>query len=560
MGGALGIRKFFIIFAIDFLLLHMTMWRYYDKFLISLILFCCSCSDNSIISRMEKAKLAGDDNPAMAMSMLDSLQADIDMNDEYVLMKYELLRIRLKDKAFISPTSDLMIKKIVNYFDDHGSPIEKQEAYYYAGSTYRDLQDTPRAIDYFLKSQNIFFNHAGCDSLMLRNTYSNLQSLFFIVQDNNQALEYAKKEYFLSHQLGQIEQTAIMHLGNSYMQVDSMHLAKKYFDEAFSRVNILDKEDDSAQFLLYFYSNLGDTAKAKQCFDIVSSLPEKTVDANGMIAKGIYYTLFNKPDSSIYYYSKVIENENDLLLRYDAARYLFYLYYEMGDMRHASAAARKFMGISDTLNLGKRQEMASTINNQFKYNLDKEKEQRLVQENKETRYESVLVILVLLLLFLSSVIIYLYTKRKHQIALSSMSIQINDIERHNCNLVEEIKQKDILLQKEKEKSEYVLSLLRRQKQETELQEIYKYVEAAAQGKHTVTSEEWTRLMLTVDIMYPDFSGLLRERVGKMTIPQLHVCYLMRLGLPYSKIENIVELTRVTVWRWSKKCSWIYDGM
>ena len=44
---------------------------------------------------MEKAKLAGDDNPAVAMSMLDSLQADIDMNDEYVLMKYELLRIRL---------------------------------------------------------------------------------------------------------------------------------------------------------------------------------------------------------------------------------------------------------------------------------------------------------------------------------------------------------------------------------------------------------------------------------------------------------------------------------
>ena len=103
---------------------------------------------------------------------------------------------------------------------------------------------------------------------------------------------------------------------------------------------------------------------------------------------------------------------------------------------------------------------------------------------------------------------------------------------------------------------FILRYLMAQKSD----EVRKYVEAAAQGKHTVTSEEWTRLMLTVDIMYPDFSGLLRERVGKMTIPQLHVCYLMRLGLPYSKIENIVELTRVTVWRWSKKCSWIYDGM
>ncbi|MBR4921953.1 MAG: hypothetical protein IKZ62_11670, partial [Prevotella sp.] len=48
--------------------------------------------------------------------------------------------------------SDLMIKKLMSYFEDKGSLNEKQEVFYYAGSVYRDLQDTPRALEYFLKS------------------------------------------------------------------------------------------------------------------------------------------------------------------------------------------------------------------------------------------------------------------------------------------------------------------------------------------------------------------------------------------------------------------------
>ncbi|MGM9713959.1 MAG: tetratricopeptide repeat protein [Prevotella sp.] len=508
---------------------------------------------------MERIKLIGDENPAIAMSMLDSLQVDIDVEDEHELMNYELLRIRLKDKAYIMHTSDLMIKKIVSYFDNHGSSRERQEAYFYAGSTYRDLQDTPRAIYYYLKSQDVSSSSDRCDSLMLRNTYSNLQSLFFNVQDNKRALEYAKKEYAISRQLGQTDQTASMHLGNSYMQTDSMILARKYFDEAFSRLSVGNKNDNAA-WLLYFYSNIGDTAKAKQCFEMVSLLPENSVDAKGMIAKGRYYTLINKPDSSIYYYDKVIENKDEQLLRYDAARYLFHLYYEMGDTRHASAAARKFMGISDTLNLGQRQEMASTVNNQFKYNLDKEKEHRLEQTNKETQYKIALLFLLLLLIILMSVIAYLHTNRKHKLTLISMSDHINEIEQHKNNLVEEIKQKERLLQEEKENNASILNILRSKQQEPQLHEILDIVEATAEGTHKMTSEEWMKLMHAVDIMYPDFPRQLRERAGKATNQQLHICYLMRVGIPFQKIQDITGLTRVTVWRWSKKCSWIYDGM
>ena len=96
--------------------------------------------------------MVGDENPEKALVMLDSLEIEIRDKSDYVKHKYDLLRIRLNDKAFNMPNSDLMIKKLMNYFEDKGSIYEKQEVFYYAGSTYRDLQDAPRSLEYFIKS------------------------------------------------------------------------------------------------------------------------------------------------------------------------------------------------------------------------------------------------------------------------------------------------------------------------------------------------------------------------------------------------------------------------
>ena len=111
-----------------------------------------SCSDNHALEDIETIKTVGDENPEKALVMLDSLEIEIRDKSDYVKNKYDLLRIRLNDKAYNLPTSDLMIKKLMSYFEDKGSLNEKQEVFYYAGSVYRDLQDTPRALEYFLKS------------------------------------------------------------------------------------------------------------------------------------------------------------------------------------------------------------------------------------------------------------------------------------------------------------------------------------------------------------------------------------------------------------------------
>lgn len=163
-----------------------------------IVILFLSCDNSTRVNKqMEIIKAIGDKNPALAQKMLDSLKLDVRNADEYTMMKYDLLTLRINDKSYIVPTSDYMSKQVVNYFSKHGDNLEKQEAYYYNGSVYRDLQDAPRAIDNFLKSVD-FATKDYCDSIMLKNSYSNLVYLFFNVQDYRNSLVYAKKEYIIS--------------------------------------------------------------------------------------------------------------------------------------------------------------------------------------------------------------------------------------------------------------------------------------------------------------------------------------------------------------------------
>jgi transposase len=56
-------------------------------------------------------------------------------------------------------------------------------------------------------------------------------------------------------------------------------------------------------------------------------------------------------------------------------------------------------------------------------------------------------------------------------------------------------------------------------------------------------------------VHPGFNELLVTELGTFTEQQKHVCYLMRIGLSKPDIQNVTNLSRVTVWRWTKKFEW-----
>ena len=96
--------------------------------LITLLIMSCSNSNDNPLDKMEQIKEIGNENPKQALAMLDSIEIEIRDKNDYTKNKYDLLRIRLNDKADNMPTSDKIIKRLM-FFSRKRVPILRNRRY-----------------------------------------------------------------------------------------------------------------------------------------------------------------------------------------------------------------------------------------------------------------------------------------------------------------------------------------------------------------------------------------------------------------------------------------------
>lgn len=574
--------------------------RLFLSFIWLLILAVGCGRTTEIVDKLELIKKAGDTDPESALLMLDSLDIPVRDESDYVQMKYDLLSLRLHDKADDRPSSDITARRVVSYFEAEGSAAECQEAYYYAGSVYRDLQDTPRALDYFYKSADVALEHEDIDSLMLRNTYSQLSFLLWSVQDYSKANQYALKEYELSEMLTQPSINAMMHAGVSYQYLHNPVEAKKWLDKAY----VLLLRDDSITdvetlyCLIYNYSQLKDYDKARKCYDLSLKLPENSRYASKDLCLGTYYEFTNQPDSAIICYKRIVEGSPDLFSVVDAYKCLFNIYYWAGKDKEALYYANKYRETGDSLDLGKRQELAATVNNQYKYHLDREKEFRLNEERDRLRYTITIISItsVMAAVLLGLLLIVrknrglreklalikeidarrlrqeelqeeirkregeLETSRQHldhvQGKLDALQERLSRTTREAEDLEKELRDKERQLSDRTAQNRLLIGLLHESKLEDKAEDVIQSIRQTSKGMKNMTAASWRQLYQAVDELHPKFRDQLSAQFGKLNDQQLKVCYLMKIGLSNLQIRNMTNLSRVTVWRWVKKYNWI----
>lgn len=516
-----------------------------------LLLLLASCSNETILRKMEQIKNFGNENPREALAMLDSL--DVSTESENIKNKYSLLRIRLSDKSYIMPDSDEEIKRLVGYFEAKGSIAEKQEAYFYAGSTYRDLQDTPRALENFFKSLDLALDYPKeCDSIMLRNTYSNLTFLFYMVKDYPDALEYGLKELECCRQTKTDVVLPLIHIGAIYHALDSVQCTEAALDSAYTHIiqsGDISRYQESLVFLLYHYSYLKKTQKAKKCIKLIRSNPLVEFNANSCMAFAWYYKSLEKNDSAIIFLKRVLEDGTDINNMYDAAKYLFFMHNKKGDVPNACKYAEAYLQLSDSLDFGKRQELAATVNNQYKYHLDQKEEQRLKDERE--RYKTILLLLAPCSLLLISVgyILYMRRRNKHLQDVVALSSQLKRLSEEEDRLRDMVREKQ-------EQNKTILQFLHQSELEGKAEDVILAVRQSSTGKRDMTSAEWKQLYHAVDELYPSFRDRFLKELGTFTEQQMQVCYLMRIGLSKPQIQNMTNLSRSTVWRWVNKYDWV----
>lgn len=113
----------------------------------TLFLLLFSCTDNNRQTAMlVQADSIADRNPDSALIMLKSIKPLIDNSPAPVRYRYLMIEAKAMNKAYVPFTSDSTMKKVVRYYDKHGSDNERMLAHYLLGCVYRDLDSIPLAL------------------------------------------------------------------------------------------------------------------------------------------------------------------------------------------------------------------------------------------------------------------------------------------------------------------------------------------------------------------------------------------------------------------------------
>ena len=152
-------------------------------FLLLIIMLLASCAGNrkydDLMQRADSIMNVNDDSAKVAIRMLDGVESQLPEFSKAQKMRYELLRHKAMNKAYISFTSDSIMKEIVDYYDRHGSANERMLANYVLGCVYRDMHEVPLALEYYNKAaEQADTTAADCDYGTLYRVYSQMGFLF----------------------------------------------------------------------------------------------------------------------------------------------------------------------------------------------------------------------------------------------------------------------------------------------------------------------------------------------------------------------------------------------
>ena len=510
---------------------------------------------------LDNIKRVGDSNPDTALLMLDSLAEGVRGESEYVRNKYELLKIRLCDKAYRPATSDVAIRNLMGYFGDKGSSLEKQEVFYYAGSVYRDLCDTPRALEYFLNSLDYAQSGMVYDTVMLRNTYSNLHYLYYNVQDYGNAALMARNELDVCRLLGSGRLIPYLHLCSSYIGIDSLSLASEATDSAFNIIrasSVHERNYDDLVYVLYYYSMINNKRMASLCHTMI--MKDSSI-CSGFIPSlffAYYYDCVEKKDSAIAYCEKALELSESLEERYDATKLLFALNKSNGDDKTACRLAYSYMQLSDSLDFGKRQEKAAQINNQHKYYIDKNRERMLNEQKEKYRRTLYLVSFIAIMLLCLGYVIHITRRNRQLNKILSLNVEIERVSLQEKNLRDELARKESELYEKMAQNKTLVRLLHQSELTDKAEEVIESIRQVSNGEKTMSQSDWDQLFTAVNALYPDFKEQMVNKCDALTEQQIQFCYLLRIGLSNVQIKNVTNMSRVTVWRWMKKFEWIEE--
>ena len=174
-------------------------------------------SGNKVIKdRLEAIWILSEQYPDSAMQKCIAIKDSINKCTEYEKKLYDLLNIRIRNKKDMLASSIDSIKTVAEYIEKHGTKKECMRAYYYLGSIYDDLNDSPHSVTYALKASSIAENSEECDTDILLKAYSLLSCVYRKQHNLKESTEMALKGLNLSRKANKVDCWSYMDVATAY--------------------------------------------------------------------------------------------------------------------------------------------------------------------------------------------------------------------------------------------------------------------------------------------------------------------------------------------------------
>ena len=553
------------------------MYRLLRALAICLLLAGCANNENKeLLECLSDIQAMGDSCPQKAMLRLDSIRPQFENESEYMRNKLALLDIRLRDKAYITHTSDSTIKQVCGYFEKHGSDREKQEAYYYMGSVYRDMNDSPRAVTNYLKAIEIAEKSEDADPALMQVSYLQLSGIYQKQFKHNEALDLALKGLKIAERQGKATERTFMNVATTYFNIgdtlNTISLCDKTMDIILNN-GVCKKNADIVSKALYYYTRANNEKDATLCHNLLKSLPHNELPRNYAPNLAIYYEKFVSEDSAAAIFRKLYDTTDRIGSKYDASLWLTKHYNDKGDYEQASKYAVRFIEANRAVVENMDYEYTNNAKNLFQYQRDKEEEQRIMLESEQKSKMLIIIIASTFIIILFITTLYFRYRRRMLARLVSMNVRVaelgNEILRKEKEIsemgekVDELdRQKDLMerkIREQKLKNGDLVKLLMTKDSRDDDSGIVDYFKSAATGKCSVGDSEWDRLYDYVSSKYPDFAHELQCESVRINSTTLRLYCMLKIGLTNREIENITGWPHQTVWYRVKRIEKVFNG-
>ena len=447
-------------------------------------------------AKLDRIDSLMNDHPDSALTMLDSLKAEKANWSKSLRMRFNLLEAKAQNKADVPFTSDSIAKEFTHYYDNHGTANERMLAHYLLGCVYRDLGDSPQAVDCYLDAIAKADTFAiDCDYNTLFRVYAQMASIYHKQLLLSNEIETRKQTYHYAL-LAKDTLNAIFALDKStsaYIllnKTDSAELLLKNIQKLYYKHGFVQKALQSSTTLMHIYINeqarLSDLKLLIDNYDIHSNLFDSNHELHGKTRlyyyyKGKYYEGINKLDSAEYYYRKVYHTNMSFTEQNSMYRGLLSIYKKRHLADSIAKYAQLYCEVNDSSIAKKDQQLTAQMAASYNYSLYQK--EALENESKANKAKLILISFIFFVLFCSIILWKKYKeiRKKKQEEIEDLKAEhIRATYEYSRNiytmqLLEKTHKQDIELMK-KENDGYENKMAELIEENKRLEETIKYVE------------------------------------------------------------------------------------